>query len=111
MFTPEKTVSYENLVGWTAAQAMAGKPLIEQPVAVWLTVYCAVPASWSKVQQHLALTGNRLPTTKPDIDNLIKAIFDAMNGVVWKDDVQVVDLAVGKRYDATPGVAVAVKPL
>ena len=39
-----------------------------------------------------------------DIDNLVKSIFDALTGVVWKDDRQVVDLHVTKKLSATPYV-------
>ncbi|MCO7656007.1 RusA family crossover junction endodeoxyribonuclease, partial [Pseudomonas aeruginosa] len=45
------------------------------------------------------------------MDNVIKAIYDGLNGVVWKDDVQVVKAVVGKRYGETPGVRVKVVPL
>jgi len=49
-----------------------------------------------------------LPTTKPDADNVVKAVFDGLNGVLWRDDVLVVDLRVRKRYAATPCVRVEV---
>lgn len=108
MFTPEKTVSYESLVGYSAAQAMAGRALIEGPVSVRLHIGVQIPASWSGAKQRRALAGLELPTTKPDIDNVEKAIFDGMNGVVWKDDVQVVDVTKSKRYASVPGVMVEV---
>lgn len=108
LYTPEKTVSYESLVGYSAAQAMAGRPLIEAAVSVKLHIGVQVPASWSNAKRNRALAGLELPTTKPDIDNVEKIIFDGMNGVVWKDDVQVVEVAKTKRYSATPGVAVEV---
>jgi Holliday junction resolvase RusA-like endonuclease len=47
-----------------------------------------------------------MPTTKPDADNVVKAVFDGLNGVAFRDDVQVVDLRVRKRYSATPAVRV-----
>lgn len=109
MFTPEKTVNYEGLVGWTAAQAMAGRPLLLEAVAVDLEILVSVPASWSQKKQAQALAGAIRPTTKPDIDNVEKAIFDAINKVVWKDDVQVVDVRKSKRYSATPGVQVFIR--
>lgn len=109
--TPGKTVNYESLVGYSAAQAMAGRPLLEGAVAVVLQIAVQIPASWSKAKQQRALAGQELPTTKPDIDNLEKAVFDGMNGVVWKDDVQVVEVSKTKRYGLTPGVTVEVKPL
>jgi Holliday junction resolvase RusA-like endonuclease len=111
MFTPEKTVSYEGLVGWTAAQAMAGRSLLLGPVGVAMHIGLDVPASWSKVKQAKALIGQIHPATKPDMDNVVKAIFDALNGVVWKDDVQVVSLSVGKQYAEAPGVFVEVREI
>jgi Holliday junction resolvase RusA-like endonuclease len=111
MFTPEKTVNYEGLVAWVAKQAMAGRALIEGPVQVNMHLACQVPASWSKKKLAQALNLEILPTTKPDIDNCVKAVFDAMNGVVWKDDVQCCSVCVAKRYSDTPGVLVEVTEL
>ena len=59
-------------------------------------------------RQREAEAGLILPAVKPDADNLAKAICDAINGVVWKDDVQVVDLTLKKRYSMQPGVAVRI---
>lgn len=111
MFTPEKTVNYENLVKYSAQQAMAGAALIEGACDVKLRIDCQIPASWSQKKQRAAAAGEIRPTSKPDADNVIKAVFDAMNGVVWKDDVQVVDIAVSKFYSLAPGVGVRVELL
>jgi Holliday junction resolvase RusA-like endonuclease len=108
LYTPEKTVSYESLVGYSAAQAMAGQPLVEAAVFVTLDIRVQIPASWSKKKQDLARFGGCWPATKPDIDNVEKAIFDGLNGVVWKDDVQVVKVTKQKRYSDQPGVDVHV---
>jgi Holliday junction resolvase RusA-like endonuclease len=108
MFTPEKTVNYEGLVAHIASQARGSHPLIEGAVGCNLFIDCQVPASWSQKKQRLALAGEVLPTTKPDADNVLKAIFDGLNGVLWKDDVQVVDGRFRKRYSATPGVRVEI---
>jgi Holliday junction resolvase RusA-like endonuclease len=108
LFTPQKTASYEGLIAHTAQAAMAGRALFEGPVGVNLFLDCQVPASWSQKKQRQALAGEVLPTSKPDADNVVKAVFDGMNGVVWRDDVQAVDLRVRKRYAATPGVRVEV---
>lgn len=109
MATPAKTVNYENLVKMKAEEAMAGKPLLQGPCQVVIGLFCQVPASWSQKKRAAALAGDVLPTTKPDADNCVKAIFDGMNGVVWRDDVQAVDLKVSKRYAVTPGVVVGVE--
>ena len=109
MFTPEKTVSYESLVATAAHGAMRGHPPVEGAVAVDLDIRLMVPMSWSAKKRAQALEGQIHPTKKPDADNVTKAIFDAMNGIVWGDDVQVVRLSLRKRYGATPGVTVAVR--
>jgi Holliday junction resolvase RusA-like endonuclease len=108
MFTPAKTVVYENLVAQIAQQAMQGRPLLDEAVRVSLSIDCQVPASWSGRKQRAALAGDLLPTSKPDVDNVVKAIFDGCNGVLWRDDVLVVDLSLRKRYSAVPGVLVQV---
>jgi Holliday junction resolvase RusA-like endonuclease len=108
MATPKATVAYEGLVAHAAAQAMAGRPLLDTAVACNVFLDCPVPASWSGKKQRMALGGEVLPTAKPDADNVVKAIFDGLNGVLWRDDVQVVDLRVRKRYSAAPAVRVEV---
>jgi Holliday junction resolvase RusA-like endonuclease len=86
---------------------MAGAPMLEGPVRCVLSIDCQVPESWSGKKRQAALTGSLMPTTKPDTDNVVKAVFDGCNGVAFKDDVQVVELYVRKRYRATPGLRVA----
>lgn len=114
MFTPEKTVAYESTVALFASQAMAGQALFDGPVRVVLHLVCAIPASWSTKKRQSAIGHQIRPTTKPDIDNTAKALFDAMNGVVWRDDVQVVELTARKMYGEAPMAKVwvsCVKPL
>ena len=108
MFTPAKTVAYEGLIAHAAQTAMSGRPLLDGPVACAVHIDCAVPASWSRKKQRQALAAEILPTTKPDADNVVKAIFDGCNGVLWRDDVLIVDLVARKRYGATPGVRVMI---
>lgn len=72
---------------------------------------CMVPSSWPKTKKAQALAGTIRPTTKPDQDNVLKAIFDGLNGVAWRDDVQVVDITSRKRYAPLPGVYVEITPV
>lgn len=111
MFTPQKTVAYEGFIALQAQIAMAGHDLVDGPVEVRMFIACPVPASWSQKKQRAALDGQHFPTTKPDTDNVVKAVFDACNGVVWRDDVQVVDLVLRKRYSAQPRVEVEISSL
>ena len=110
-YTPEKTASYENLVKVKAQEAMSGRPMIEGPVAVQIALHVTPPASWSQKKQLSALAREIRPTTKPDMDNVIKGIFDAMNEIVWRDDKQVCELRVVKLYSPAAQARVEVWPI
>ena len=110
-YTPERTASYENLVKVKAEEAMQGRQMIEGAVKVTIWLWVTPPASWSQKKQRAALAHEILPTSKPDADNVTKGIFDAMNEIVFRDDKQVVDLSVRKRYAETPMATVEVRAL
>ncbi|MGH8387653.1 MAG: RusA family crossover junction endodeoxyribonuclease [Pseudomonas sp.] len=111
MFTPKKTANYETLIAMAAQAAMNGRDLILGPVLVEMKIIVSVAASWSKKKTAEALQGLVMPTKKPDADNVLKAICDGINGIVFKDDVQVVNVSMSKRFGETPGVLVRVIPL
>ncbi len=106
-FTPERTARYENLVRLAAQQAMAGKPPREGAVRLTVFAVFTIPASWSKKRQAEAV---RAPVIKrPDLDNVVKAIKDGSNGVLWRDDCQVAALIATKTFGEIPGVWVCVE--
>lgn len=106
-YTPEKTARYENLVRLAAQQAMAGRLPIEGAVNLTVVAYLGIPVSWSLKKQRAAAVGEVFPTKKPDLDNILKAIKDGMNGVAWRDDAQVVQVVASKDY-GQPRVEVTV---
>jgi len=106
--TPEKTANYENLVKLAAAAAMAGSHPLERPVALSLTLNMPIPASWSNKRRDLAARGLIGATVKPDLDNVCKAVTDAMNGIVYLDDKQIVSAVIVKQYATVPHVEVRV---
>lgn len=108
MFTPAKTAAYEQLVAVYAAAAMKKAPLLEHPVRLHLDIYCKVPGSWSKKRRAAALGGMERPAKKPDLTNIIKAVEDGMNGIVYVDDAQIVELVCSKHYALEPYVSVGV---
>lgn len=111
LYTPKKTEAYEGTVAWYARMAMGERKPLECACSVLISVTAPVAVSWSKKDRAAALAGDKFPTGKPDLDNTVKALFDAMNEIVWKDDAQVCALSVHKRYGAEPGVLVQVMPL
>ena len=113
MFTPGKTADYEALVAATAAAALSGDALAHQlldgPLEAALEMRFPVPASWSKAKRARALAGAEWHTSKPDADNVAKAILDACNGVVFRDDSQIVILIATKAFSEEPGVRVVIR--
>ena len=49
------------------------------------------------------------PTKKPDIDNIVKIILDAMNGIAFKDDTQITKLNVEKTYSTQEKVQIKIR--
>jgi len=112
-YTPAKTRSYENIVRSHAQQIMALRGLepLEGPVALVLEAHLQIPASWSKKKTAEAIAGSIVPTSRPDLDNYIKAALDGLNEVVFKDDSQVVEISAKKVYSETPQLFVSIVKL
>ncbi len=110
-FTPGKTVRYESTVALFGSQAMGSREPTLSPVSLVLTVYLSIPGSWSGKKQNEAKQGLIVPSKTPDLDNILKAISDGLNKIVWRDDCQVVDCLMRKRFSDTPGVQVTIAEL
>jgi Holliday junction resolvase RusA-like endonuclease len=80
-------------------------------VRVRLVAEIEPPSSWSSVRRERAIAGEIAPTVKPDFDNLQKNVFDALNGVVYRDDAQIVSSTVEKVYARKSRVHVRVEPM
>ncbi|AZD84991.1 Phage Holliday junction resolvase [Pseudomonas chlororaphis subsp. aureofaciens] len=111
MYTPAKTVAYEGVIALAAQEAMQGRELFTGSVLIELRILHGMPQSMSKKRKALALAGKIGCRKKPDVDNVLKAVCDACNGVVWKDDVQATDGMFRRRWSETPGVHVRIVPL
>ena len=108
-YTDAKTASYEDQIRFYALQAMGSAEPLESAVSVFIYIRCPIPASYSKKRSKACIEQEERPTKKPDWDNCAKIICDAMNGVVIKDDSQIVDAYVTKKYAMDAGVDVLVK--
>ena len=110
-YTPKKTREYEEGISYAAAAVMFSRPPLDEAVRFGLVIRCSVPASWSRRKRQEALSGFRHPAGKPDIDNSAKAVLDALNGIVWRDDSLVCEVAMVKRYAERPGIDVTIETL
>lgn len=105
-----KTEAYEKVLTEAAGLFMRGRAPTENPVALLVHAFRQIPESWSKRDKQLALDGGLRPTARPDWDNYGK-ITDALNGIVWKDDSQVVDGRVIKIFSDRPALRVEVREM
>ncbi len=110
VYTPKETVNAEAFIRMIAAAAMAGRPPLEGAVIMTIDIRVGIPKSFTKKKRAAALTGELSPVTKPDLDNVVKLYSDAINGIVYKDDKQIVLLVAGKKYHEQPGTTVTVAP-
>ena len=104
------------LAGWRdaiateARAAMGARPLIAGPARVVLAFTWPRPAGHSG-KHGLRPSAPRWKTTAPDIDKTARAALDALTGVVFVDDRQVVGLVASKGWSETPGVEITVLEL
>jgi Holliday junction resolvase RusA-like endonuclease len=89
-----KTVNAEAMVREFAAKAMAGRSLLEGAVKLSVTIWLQRPKSWSAKKW----IENPIPTGKPDLDNVVKLVGDACNGILWSDDSQIADLRICRMF-------------
>jgi Holliday junction resolvase RusA-like endonuclease len=107
--TPAKTMNYEAILAARGADAMNGRPPLDGPLQVTVTAFMPLAASWTPKKVAAALAGEIRPGL-PDWDNIAK-VCDALNGIVWRDDRQIVEGRVSKRYDPDPRLEIEVEPL
>ena len=108
-YTPEKTRTYETLIKYAAIEAMGSSEPLETPVSLYLYIRAPIPKSYSKKKVADCLNGFDKPIKKPDASNVLKSVEDAMNGVVYRDDCQIVNFHVSKVYSSQSGIDVCVK--
>lgn len=106
-YTPVKTKNYEQLVQWSYKNKYKNKPL-EGPLRVDIIFYMYIPKNTSKVRRKKKIAGEILPTKKPDWDNMAKSITDALNGLAYKDDNQIVETHIYKYFSDNPRAEVRI---
>lgn len=110
VFTPKKTRTREGIVASLATDAMAGRAPLQGPVMMRLDLVMPVARSWPKWKRAAALSGDLLPTGKPDLSNLWKLVEDALNGITYLDDAQIVQGHQSKSYGAEPRTVITIRP-
>jgi Holliday junction resolvase RusA-like endonuclease len=109
-YTPANTVEYERNVKVAARHAWPFAPT-SNAIAILITVFVMRTESWPNWKHQLIDQGKVYPVMKPDGDNVEKMVWDGLNGIIWKDDVQVVDGRVRRAWRDRPGVLIEVTEL
>jgi len=109
-YTPKKTRRWEEMAAWEARRQYKGKPL-EGPVGLTVVAEFGIPASWPKWKREKAEDGMVAHIVKPDGSNVLKAVEDALQGIVFRDDCQIASEMIDKWYGREPGVTLEVRAM
>lgn len=98
-YTPRTTQHFERTVQMEYRN-QCGTIAFEKGTALVINIEFrfAPPKSWPQKKKDAAIERREYPTCRPDLDNLIKAVTDALNGIAYKDDSQIVALTCRKVY-------------
>ncbi|WP_262315385.1 RusA family crossover junction endodeoxyribonuclease [Lacticaseibacillus parakribbianus] len=109
-YDPKTSRDYKFTVATQASQQYHSEPLTG-PVACHVKVYRPIQKSGSKRLRAAKAAGLIRPTVKGDTDNYFKAITDALTGLVWIDDAQIVDSSCSKYYTEDPRVEITIEEI
>ena len=80
----------------------------DAPLKATVIIGMKVPKSYPKKKREKCLSGEIAPTKKPDVDNVLKSIFDALCGYAMHDDSQITEVVAEKLYAEEPYVEVTI---
>lgn len=110
-YTPEKTRLFEDAMRFELLASTCEKtPIYEReiPLKAVVKIGTKIPKSYSNKKREKCLSGEIVPTKKPDIDNILKSIFDALCGYAMEDDSQIIEIIAEKTYSEEPYVDVTI---
>lgn len=111
IFTPKKTQDYERKVkACYMSEYPYGVAFPECPIEMVLNIYVEVPKSYSKKKRDHMICFE-YPTKRPDADNQLKAIADALNGVAYTDDKQIVSVTLNKFWSEESKAEITIREL
>ena len=109
-YDPPKSREYKAKVAQSFQRAYTGEPLAK-PIRLTIKAVFSVPRSYSKSRTWACLEGLEKPAKKPDFDNIAKGVCDALNGLAYEDDKQIVQASVYKVYGPQAKVVVSLEEI
>ena len=108
-YTPENTKDYEMLIKQYFKIKYPRYVPLENRVSVKIVAQFKIPKTTTKKDRALIEEGKLSPTKKPDIDNIVKIILDALNKMAIKDDNQITKIEVEKTYGEVEKIIVKIE--
>lgn len=112
VYTDAETVAYEAELATAGREAMAAASLVSDPfdgpLTVFVEAFFPIPESWSNKKKAAAAAGEVFHMSKPDGDNVFKAVGDSLNKICWVDDSQIIMSQIVKLYSDFPRVRISV---
>ena len=110
VYTPDKTTTYQNQIKFAYYEQCGNVKFPEDnQLELFVKAYYKIPKSASKKRKVAMLSEQIRPTKKPDGDNILKAVADALNGVCYKDDKCLIKMSIEKFYSDVPRIEVTVQ--
>ena len=103
VYTPESTRIYEEEIKLRYKEKYKNE-MLDGNIAVEVFIN-KKPASYLGISKYNKLLG-KYCNIKPDTDNVVKAVLDALNGVAYADDKNVVEIYAVKKYSTESSVVV-----
>ena len=110
-FERKEVTSQKALFVFAAREEMGDREPLMVPIHLFVRATFDIPESWPNWKRDAALAGHIEHTRKPDADNLLKLVKDALNAVAWRDDSYISSCAVEKTFGFLLGVQVEITPL
>ncbi len=108
-YTDKATRDYEELIRSQFLREHEEFPPLDCPLMLILSAHMPIPKSTSRKNREGMLCDKIYPTKKPDIDNIIKIVMDALNGMAYIDDKQIVAVQADKSYSDNPRLIIGVE--
>jgi len=107
-YTPKQTRTQEAFIKALFVQKYPGHVILDGPLEMTVLAFFPIPKSASKSAKNSMILGGTFPTRKPDADNLLKVFMDALSGLAYRDDAQIVSVMLDKRYSENPHAEVKI---
>lgn len=109
-YTQERTRETERMIAYVYQAAAHGFRFKERtPVSLTVLAYYPIPKSVSRATRARMIAREILPVVKPDWDNVGKLVSDALNGVAYGDDKEIVAATVIKMYSDRPRMRIVLE--